>query len=111
MITLNGLSERFTTMSQVLNCSQPITIGRGSDVDCRVRHYSVSRRHAMIQMIGERWFIRELGSKNGIFVNDHRVEDFRTIEPGDEIRIGGVSFQLNDDAEVDYVDELLNIAA
>lgn len=111
MITLNGVSERFTHLSFPLSTSQPVMIGRGSKADFRVRHYSVSRKHAVVQMIGERWFIRELGSKNGTFVDGHHVNDFRMIEPGDDIRIGAVQFEIREERGVDYVDELLNIAA
>jgi sigma-54 dependent transcriptional regulator, acetoin dehydrogenase operon transcriptional activator AcoR len=52
----------------------------------------LSRQHARIESKGERWVLRDAGSRNGSLVNGERV-DQRILEPGDLIELGG-SFLL-----------------
>jgi anti-anti-sigma regulatory factor len=67
----------------------PWTIGR--DETCRLRCLTevVSRVHAQLEPDGQLgWQIRDLGSRNGTFVNDVRIEAPRRLAEGDRIRIG-----------------------
>jgi len=63
----------------------------------------VSRRHANLQVGEEGFLIEDLGSKNGTFVNNRKIEK-EQIEPGDELRFGPVVLQFEkvhrDDAEL-----------
>jgi hypothetical protein len=63
------------------------TIGRTSENDIAVNARAVSRRHARIDMTGEGYVIKDLGSGNGTFVNDERVEE-RLLKDGDQVRFG-----------------------
>jgi DNA-binding winged helix-turn-helix (wHTH) protein len=54
----------------------------------------VSRRHARIEISAERATIEDLGSKNGTFVGDQRVEGTRSLSDGDVIRVGSVKLTL-----------------
>jgi response regulator RpfG family c-di-GMP phosphodiesterase/pSer/pThr/pTyr-binding forkhead associated (FHA) protein len=47
----------------------------------------ISRRHAEIFRIGEMYFIRDLGSRNGSYVNEERITE-ELLRFGDEIKIG-----------------------
>jgi hypothetical protein len=67
-----------------------VVIGRGSSCDLRLVDRSVSRRHARIRHAEEAWFIQDLGSSGGTFVNDVRVNASR-LNPGDRIRIGNTN--------------------
>jgi len=68
-----------------------IKIGRLPDNDIVLNDILISRRHCEIKREGERWKICDLGSLNGIYVNNLRVgEEF--LAPGDVIVIG--NFQL-----------------
>jgi pSer/pThr/pTyr-binding forkhead associated (FHA) protein len=49
---------------------------------------AVSRLHAVIENYGAGWAIRDLGSRNGTYVNGDRALGERALRPGDEVRIG-----------------------
>lgn len=49
---------------------------------------AVSRLHAVIERYPSGWCIRDVGSRNGTFVNGGRVWGEHRLRPGDEIRIG-----------------------
>lgn len=69
----------------------PVTIGRGQDTVLRVPDDAeVSRLHALIERVASGWSIRDLGSRNGTYVNGERILGERVLRPDDEIRLGGV---------------------
>ena len=65
----------------------------GNDIVLPVR--GVSRRHALVSASAESVAIRDLESKNGVFVNGARVESTR-LAPGDEIHLGPVTLWLEE---------------
>jgi pSer/pThr/pTyr-binding forkhead associated (FHA) protein len=54
----------------------------------------VSRRHARITIAASRATIEDLGSKNGTFVGDQRVDGSRAIGHGDVITVGSVKLTV-----------------
>ena len=62
-------------------------IGRVSDSDLVVKDRFLSRQHARLRRQGNQFWIEDLGSANGTWVNDRRVEEPTEIHPGDEIRL------------------------
>jgi hypothetical protein len=68
------------------------TIGRSKDADCVLRDPNVSRHHAELRRgtTGD-WTIVDLGSTNGVKVNDRRVPSTR-LSPGDRVTIGKTTF-------------------
>ncbi|NOZ20790.1 MAG: FHA domain-containing protein [Planctomycetes bacterium] len=71
-------------------------IGRAttSDVDVSIADESVSRCHAEIIREPEGFFIRDIDSKNGTFLNDKKITSSTVIAPGDTVRIGKVAFSV-----------------
>jgi hypothetical protein len=63
-----------------------VAIGRGEDVEVQIADKGTSRRHAEIFRMGALYFIRDLGSRNGTFVNDRRVGE-AVLRSGDRILI------------------------
>lgn len=61
-------------------------LGRREGCDIKLSHPEVSSRHAEIYEKGGRWFVRDLGSVNGTFVNGVRVDKCE-IKEGDRIII------------------------
>jgi DNA-binding NtrC family response regulator len=67
-----------------------VVIGRGSDVELKVQHASVSRRHATIRVEQGLVRVSDLGSHNGTRVNGEPVVDTRTLASGDVVTVGDV---------------------
>ena len=67
-------------------------LGREPGLEISLDSTTVSRRHARIRVEGDAATIEDLGSKNGTFVNDRRIEAPSPLAEGDEIRLG--SFRL-----------------
>lgn len=75
------LGERVTVREE------PVVIGRGTDCDVRIRHRNISRRHCRIWQDDSRYWLEDLGSTNGTFINDKPVSQSE-ISDGDHITIG-----------------------
>jgi len=82
-----------------INLDKPImVIGRNQDCDISLQVSSkISRRHCCIVQCGDRHLIRDLGSMNGVRVNDQRVIESE-LTPGDEVSVADVRFTFQTDA-------------
>jgi len=68
--------------------SSPLTIGRADDNRVILPpETGASRHHAELSEDDGSWSVRDLGSMNGTWVNDERIEWPRLLHPGDQIRI------------------------
>jgi NADPH-dependent 2,4-dienoyl-CoA reductase/sulfur reductase-like enzyme len=69
-----------------------LTIGREPNASLLINHYAVSRRHAEITYANGHYLLRDLGSRNGTFLNDIRLEPYKVhiLNPHDQIRIAMV---------------------
>lgn len=65
-----------------------VTIGRDKECDYRIDEEIVSSRHARLVYRYMQWWIEDLQSTNGTFLNDERVETPTVVIKGDELRIG-----------------------
>lgn len=72
-----------------------LRVGRDFDNDLRLDHDSVSRRHAELILAEGRWRLRDLGSKNGSFVEGRRSDDVELRLPT-WLRFGDVACQLHE---------------
>ncbi|MCE9589392.1 MAG: GAF domain-containing protein [Planctomycetes bacterium] len=66
---------------------EPQLIGRSSEA-LPLADQTISRRHSELTPDDGRWFINDLESANGTFVNGQRVSERRQLKPGDQIRTG-----------------------
>ena len=72
-------------------------IGRNQDCDISLQTSAkVSRRHCCIVQCGDRHIVRDLGSMNGVRVNDERVME-ADLSEGDEIAVADVCFMFRRD--------------
>ena len=69
-------------------------LGRDPDAEIFLNSPGVSRRHALITISADRAAIEDLGSKNGTFVGDERVDGARSLGDGDIIRVGSVKLTV-----------------
>src|ERR1700741_967007 len=65
----------------------PFTVGRKVDKDLVIADPRVSRDHAQIMQDGQEFFIEDLGSKHGTFVNGERIQR-QKLERGDRLEFG-----------------------
>ncbi len=76
-----------------------LTIGRAEDNDLVIDQHipgyeTVSRNHARLYRRADRWIIEDLGSQNGVYVNEQRT-GHNVLQEGWSVRIGGVTFRLH----------------
>lgn len=71
----------------VLTEGATATIGRSSINDITIPDQHVSRQHAVITYRSDGFGISDLGSANGTFVNDQRIDEFCPLASGDQIRL------------------------
>ena len=71
-------------------------IGRGMEAALRIDMDGVSRRHARIVADGGRFTLEDLGSKNGTYICERRLEAPAELADGDAIRLGrtGLVFSI-----------------
>jgi serine phosphatase RsbU (regulator of sigma subunit) len=69
---------------------ESFTIGRSSGSDLRIFSVDVSRDHAQLVLNGDRWILRDCGSRYGTFVNDVAVsvDVNKVLSHRDRIRLG-----------------------
>ncbi len=66
-----------------------VTVGaEDSNRVCLADDGTVSRLHAVVENYGSGWAVRDLGSRNGTYINGRRVLGEQALHPGDELRIG-----------------------
>ena len=68
-------------------------IGRDTSNDICIDMSFVSRQHARVTRQEKRWFVQDLGSRNGTQVNGIPVEGITRLDNGDQIKVGGAIFK------------------
>jgi pSer/pThr/pTyr-binding forkhead associated (FHA) protein len=69
-------------------------IGRAKECTLRAGSEAISRRHCAITRSGDRWMVRDLGSRNGTHVNEVKIEQEVPLAAGDELRVGPLKFSV-----------------
>ena len=91
MLTLtlqNGLGLPFET-------TRPeVTIGRQPGCDLRLAQTAISARHARLSYHHGQWWVEDLQSKNGTFLNHVRLEAPLVLTSGDVLRCGEVALDV-----------------
>lgn len=72
-------------------------IGRASDCTLRAGSDAISRHHCLLLKTDHRVTVRDLGSRNGTYVNDVRIEKETPLEHEDELRVGPLHFKFHND--------------
>jgi pSer/pThr/pTyr-binding forkhead associated (FHA) protein len=68
---------------------QRVTVGNASTNLVSLKHdATVSRVHAVLENLGFAWSIRDVGSRNGTYLNGEKISAERVLRSGDELRLG-----------------------
>lgn len=67
--------------------SDLVTVGRHPESDIFLDDITVSRRHVEVRREGARYWVRDVGSLNGTYVNRERADD-QELADGDELQVG-----------------------
>lgn len=89
-LKLAGIANDYTFE---LRPNSTLVVGRAVSSDCAIVDATVSRRHAELSVTDAGFNVKDLGSSNGTFVNDVKVESF-FVTPGDTVTFGNVAFRL-----------------
>ena len=72
-------------------------LGRSPDATIRLTDAGISRQHATIRRDGDLFWVSDLGSANGSFVNDIAITTTRALRHGDRIQLGTCLFIFESD--------------
>lgn len=70
------------------------TIGRALECELRLDDTYASQQHARIFGRNGSWYVEDLGSTNGTFVNEQKLAAPAMLQPGDRIRIGTTVLEM-----------------
>ena len=87
--------ERFNHQVEQTFSSSEVTIGRDPECDLSVPNSTMSARHAMLSFHQNQWWIEDLHSTNGSFIEDLRIEEPMVIKDGDLIICGEVPITIS----------------
>lgn len=98
MAVLTVINDRGYTEQYQLR-GRECVVGRQADTDLRLDARDVSRRHARILTEADGFFVEDLGSSNGTFLNNTRVSGRQQLQEQDRIQIGPftICFQYHDE--------------
>lgn len=71
-----------------------MAVGRAPECEIRLDDTYVSQEHARIFGKSDKWYVEDLGSTNGTYVNDQKLGAPAQVEPGDKIRVGTTVLEL-----------------
>ena len=85
-------NEKNGLMDRIFIDKTEFFIGRESGVDFRISDNSVSKKHAKINVFEGSYYISDLQSSNGTFVNGKRINEKYKLEEENELKIGNKVF-------------------
>ena len=92
---------------------RPLILGRGEDCDLRIVDNSVSRRHAGIEPTKDGYYVIDMQSTNGTFVNDNSANNGNAllVHDGDYLRLGNCIFRFlaGGNVEAEYHEEIYRL--
>ena len=74
-------------------------VGRRHDCDLCIPLMRISRRHCQLNQNKDTLKIRDLGSRNGTYLNDEKIDGEILVQAGDYLRVGHLTFQIQIDGE------------
>ena len=91
---LKALTEALDNLTLTINDS--LSVGRGSDNDVVLGSKEVSRNHALLSVLNDELYVKDLASSNGTFVNNERIESNQSklLQLNDSLSFASFSFEV-----------------
>lgn len=70
------------------------TVGRNPDCTISLDFHGVSRRHFVVESEGQDFVVSDLGSANGTYLNNQKLETPTVLKRGDVIKIGAIAMKF-----------------
>lgn len=85
----------------LLSVDSKFSVGRTENNTLFIPHQSISRAHAEILPLGAEWFIKDLGSTNGTFLNEKKIPagKYHILRDDDQIRFGSISTSITNSSQ------------
>jgi len=80
------------SVESLYSVKQDAVIGRGAESDIKIEDIFISTKHAQITRDEDEFFIEDLESVNGTYLNGNRLEDVARLKNGDKVGIGLLEF-------------------
>jgi DNA-binding CsgD family transcriptional regulator len=94
---VNGGSFALRSGGEAIELSAgSVTVGRASDCGLQLEGGMVSRHHARLRQTEDGLVVEDLGSRNGVLVNQRKIDGPTLLVHGDELGIGLQSFEVVD---------------
>jgi hypothetical protein len=90
-LLVKGQSE---SKPRTVRLAASMTIGRAPECELRLDDTYTSQQHARLFAKNNSWFVEDLGSTNGTFVNDQKLAAPAMLQPGDKVRVGQTIMEL-----------------
>ena len=74
--------------------AEPLQIGRSDGSEIQLDDTYVSSSHARLFPRNGTWFVEDLGSTNGTYLNQQRVTSSSEVHPGDTVKVGKTVLEL-----------------
>ena len=82
------------TKPRTVRLSASTTVGRAPECELRLDDTYTSQQHARLFAKNNSWFVEDLGSTNGTFVNEQKLAAPAMLQPGDKVRVGQTIMEL-----------------
>lgn len=91
---LDAPDETGLTKGSFFLVHKVLLIGRNDDADITIKDPYISGNHAKLFTKNNKLYIEDLNSTNGTFINGKKIKDIETLDDGDIIEIGRVTFKV-----------------
>ncbi len=95
----------------IIDNDDGLTVGREDGNTIVVDLDNVSRRHAMVSNKDGKYFVKDLGSTNGTYLNDVEIHEEQPLRTGDLVKVGGAIFKFlsGGNIETQYHEEIYSL--
>ncbi|MDO5077652.1 FHA domain-containing protein [Corynebacterium sp.] len=90
MVTEGPLKDTYVEVDGV----DELTLGRSPDCSFPIQDDYASARHVRLFRRGADWFVEDLSSRNGTFVNGYRIDQPERVDVGVDIIVGRTTVRL-----------------